>query len=350
MTTYTRPDYQTLSTRISSDFSALSLPAVIGEPIAASWAKGLHGVHGNLEWVDAQCSPQTCSLERLYDWAALYGVQRLLATNASGFVLATGTPGTPILANTLLRGQNGLDYKVAAAVTLGAGSTVVQVVCLSAGRAGNLIAGQTLTLIDPIPGVASSLTVDGLGISGGEEDELVDDWRIRVVDEWQTVVTRGARSGKPEDYRFWAKSAHPSVSTALVYPHLLGVGTVLVLPICNGLTNRLPSAAVLSAVQAYFLSIAPATADWRVDVPVVRPVNVSIDLFNAVDNSANRAAIAAALSAVVLAESSESAVLAVAELDAGIATITNQYTRLAPLADIAVATKEVLVLQPIVWI
>jgi len=82
-----------------------------------------------------------------------------------------------------------------------------------------------LTLIDPVPGCAGTLTIDVTGITGGAEDELVDAWRMRVADEWRTVTTRGARSGKPDDYRWWAKSAHPSVSGALVQMHALGLGT-----------------------------------------------------------------------------------------------------------------------------
>jgi uncharacterized phage protein gp47/JayE len=285
----------------------------------------------------------------LYDWAALYGVDRLMATAASGWVLATGTTGTPILADTVLRGPNGLDYQVLSAVTLSGVSTLVPVRCLTAGIASNLNSGQQLSLVDPIAGCNNVLTVDFEGLTGGAADELVDDWRLRVADEWQVVVTRGARSGKADDYRFWAKSAHPSVTTALVQRHTLGMGTVVVRPICNGLVNRLPTQAVLDAVAARLLDIAPATADWRVVAPLIRSVSISIDLFASVDSAANRAAINSALGALVLAEKSETSVLAMAEIDNAIATVTTQYTRLAPLADIAVAAGEMLVLSSVVY-
>ena len=38
-----------------------------------------------------------------------------------------------------------------------------------------------------------------------------------------------------------------------------------------------------------------------------------------------------------------------AEIDAAIATVTSQYTRLAPLADITVGVGEVMVLDPVVF-
>lgn len=344
---YPRPSYSDLLNRIAADLAAM--PAALRGPLAATWAKACHAQHGHLDWIDAQCSPLTCELERLADWAALYGVDRLVATAAFGNVLATGAAGTQVLAGTSLRGPNGLDYMVVAAVVIGAGATPVAVRCATTGSAGNLVAGQALTLIDPVPGCASSLTVDGAGLSGGAEDELVDDWRARVAEEWQTVVTQGARSGKVADYRFWARSAHPSITTALVQPHVLGLGTVVVRPVCNGLTDRLPTAAVLAAVAAYLPLFAPATADWRVVAPVKHFVSVSLHLAPVVDSAPTRAAITSAVAAVVLAEASETSVLAMAEIDAAVATVTTQYTRLAPLADVAVAAGEVLVFAGVVW-
>ncbi|MDT4329754.1 baseplate J/gp47 family protein [Methylomonas sp. MV1] len=347
MTDYVRPSYAELKARIETDLAAV--PAVLREPLAAMWARATHGQHGYLSWILDQCSPLTCELERLYDWAALYGVDRLDATAAAGNALATGTAGTDLLADIEMRGQNGLDYKVLAAVELGAGSTAVSIRCQTAGSAGNLIAGQTLTLIDPVPGVNNTLMVAVGGLTGGAEQETVEAWRARVADEWRTMVTRGARSGKPDDYRFWARTAHPSVTTALVQPQALGLGTVIVRPICNALVNRLPTSAVINAVSAYLADIAPATADWSVVSPLVRPVNVTIDLLPGYDTTDNRNAIFAALSALVFAEVSESSLLALAEIDAAIATVTTQYTRIAPLADLAIAGGEVFVLQPVTW-
>lgn len=347
MTAYARPSYTDLNARIEADLAAM--PAVLRGPLSAAWARSCHGQHGLLEWIDAQCSPLTCELERLYDWAALYGVDRLTATATVGYVLATGVVGTQVLAGTQLRGPNGLDYTVLAAVVLGAGATSVSVRCDTTGSGGNLSAGQSLTLVDPIPGCANAMTIDAAGLTGGAEDENVDDWRARVAEEWQTVITRGARSGKDDDYRFWAKSAHPSVTGALIQRHVLGMGTVVVRPICNALADRLPTQAVLDAVAAYLQDIAPATADWRVVAPVKLAVTVSIHLLPGFDTVNNRNEIASAINATVLAESSETSLLALAEIDAATATVTSQYTRLAPLADTAVAAGEVLVLNPIVW-
>ncbi len=349
MTAYVRPTYLDLKARIAADLSAM--PAALGSPLSGMWSRAAHGMHGHLEWIDAQGSPLTCELERLYDWAALYGVDRLMATAASGNALAAGTPGTPILAGTQLRGSNGLDYIVQAAVDLDAGPTTsIFVRCTTTGTAGNLSAGFTLTVVDPIPGCSSVWTVDGQGITGGEQDEIVDNWRARVTEEWTVVTTRGARSGKDDDYRFWAKGAHPSVTTALIQPHGVGIGTIIVRPICNGLADRMPTQAVLDAVSARLTAVAPANADWRVTVPIKHPVSPSIHLYPTSDTAKNRADVSNAILAAVLAKVSETAVLAVAEVDSAIATVTNQYTRHAPATDSAVAAGEVLVMDPVGWV
>lgn len=347
MTIYQRPSYSEQKARLNTDLAAL--PRILREGFAGGMSKGWQGIHGHLDWIDKQNSPLTCDEERLYDWAALYSVDRLDATFAQGVVLATGNQGVSVLADSVARGPNNLDYKVVAAVQIGTGATAVSVKCTTAGSAGNLAAGVTLTLVDPIAGVSGTLTVDVAGLAGGEEQETVDNWRARVVDEWQVVTTRGARSGKPEDYRFWAKSAHPSVTGALVQAHVLGYGTVIVRPICNGLVDRLPTQIVMDAVAAKFASIVPATADWRVTSPIKRAVTAEIHLLPGFDSAGNRTAISAALNAAVLAEESETSILAVAETDAAIATVTSQYNRILPTADIAVAAGEVLVLNPVIW-
>lgn len=350
MTPYNRPSFTDLLTRIESDLAAL--PAVLRRALSATWARVANGEHGHLDWIDAQCSPLTCELERLSDWAALYGVDRLLATAASGAALVTGNVGAQVLAGTLLRGQNGLDYSVQAAVVLGAGGASVSLRCAASGAAGNLAAGQVLMLVDPIAGVNSAFTVGAQGIAGGEEDELVDTWRARLADEWRTVTTEGARAGKPKDYRHWAKSAHPSVTGALVQLHTLGVGTVVVRPVCNGLASRLPTQAVLNAVAALFDTAVPGLADWRVAAPAVRPVTLTIHLLPAVDTAPNRAAISAALNNLILGKGgtdTDVTELLWAEVDTVIALTTNQYT-LDESAPIVWAAHEVPVMQPVNWI
>jgi len=350
ISSYIRPTYTALLNRIQGDFAFL--PAILRVPLAAALARAKNGMHGHLDWIGAQTSPLNCELERLYDYAALYGVDRILATAAVGNVLANGNLGAPLLAEALARGQNGLDYIVLASVNLGAGDTAVSIRCTTAGLDGNLSAGAMLTLVEPVAGVNSTLTVGPQGITGGDADETVDAWRLRICDEWQTVVTRGARSGKSEDYIFWAKGAITSVSSAIVQPHALGIGTMVVRPICNGLANRLPTQGVMDAVASKYLISAPGTADWRLTLPIVHAITLNIHLLPAVDTQANRDAISTALNTLVLSKdnsTAEKSTLLWAEVDVAISVITDQYVS-DESAPISWAADEVLVLNPINWI
>ncbi|MEQ1667124.1 MAG: baseplate J/gp47 family protein [Sulfuriferula sp.] len=347
MIPYSRPDYLALMARIESDLAAV--PASLRAPLSAMWSRVTSGMHSHLDWVDAQCSPLTCELERLYDWAALYGVSRLLASASTGNVIAKGNVGAKLLAGALLRGSNGLDYKVLAATTLLAGNTIVAVRCTTASAASNLAAGLQLALIDPVIGVNNTLTVDGASLGGGADDELLADWRARVATEWMQVVTNGARSGKPDDYRFWARSAHQSVSGEIVQLHVLGTGTVVVRPICNNLANRLPTQAVLDAVSLLFARTVPAVSDWRVTAPVVHPISFTIHLQPAVDTAANRLSITNALKALILTKGADGVLtLLWSEVDATVAMTTALYVLDESIA-ITWLPNEVPVFGAIIW-
>lgn len=344
---YIAPTFAALKARIEQDLSALV--AVLRLALAVVFAKVVSSLHVHLEWIDQQCSPLTCTLERLYDWAVLYRVERLDATYATGQINVTGNIGAFVLLNELLKADNGLDYAVTAAVELSAGVNLVSIKCTSAGLAGNLTAGSVLTFIETQAGVDSETTVNANGITGGAEQEDVEAWRARVVDEWQVVAEYGGRSGKNRDYVSWAKKAHPSVTGALVYRNILGMGTMLVKPICNGLEGRLPTTAIMDAIAAKFLELAPGGSDWRLALPLQHLLNVDLTLNPAVDSEANRALITAAINNLVLSENSEDSVIYQAELDAAIASITTQYTRNAPLADITVNQGAVFILNSVVF-
>lgn len=344
---YSRPSFAELNTRIAADLAAL--PAALREPLSAAWARACHGLHGHLDWSVLQTSPLTCELERLYDYAALYAVPRLEATAASGSVTASGTPGATLLAGSVARASNGLDYVVPSSAVIGVGGTVlVPVRCTSTGASTNLQSGLTLTLVASLAGISSMMSVTAGGLNGGSDDELVDDWRARVVDEWQTLVAEGARGGKPRDYVYWARSAHPSVTGALVQLHTLGIGTVVVRPVCNGLPDRLPTPTVLDAVAGFLTTIAPV-ADVFVAMPVLRTLSVTLTLVSAVNTAENRAAIFSALNELVLTKSVSGAVIMPSEIDGAVLSVTNQYTRFAPVADTVAAAGEIFVLNPIVW-
>ena len=344
---YTRPTFDELKARIEVDLAAV--PAVLRAPLSAAWARACHGQHGYLAWIDAQCSPLTCDIDRLSAWAALYGVDRLAPSAAAGALAVTGSIGAQVLAGTTWRSIAGLDYEAVEAVSLVDGTARVEVSCTTSGAVSNLLAGSTLTLVDPVLGVDASASVMAGGLSGGADAETVDDWRIRVADEWRAVVEVGGRSGRVEDYHYWARSAHPAVTSALVQLHTLGLGTVLIRPICNGLAGRMPTQAIRDDVLDYVLSRAPATADVRVTSPLSKAVEVRVVLDPEVDSGTNRAAITANLLALVRSLVADGAELEMVAVDDAIRRVTSRYTRLAPVANLVCEPGEVFAEPSLVW-
>ena len=347
MSHYVRPSFIELNARINADLSII--PEVLAEPLAAMWARACHSQHGYLDWILKQCSPLTCDLDHLYDWAVLYNVQRLLPVAAQGPVWAKGNAGAIVLADSLLRAANGLDYRVLSAVTLAGSQTAITVRCTTTGAVTNVPAEQILTLIDPLTGVNSLMRVGSLGLTGGADIESLDAWRLRVVEEWQHQVLYGGRSGKPGDYVAWAKAAHPDVSGALVQPQAWGPGTVIVRPICNGLTNRLPTTEIINAVAAYLPPVAPAVADWRIVAPMVQTVQIELAIDPLLDTADNRHAITDILSVLVNTKLSNTAELLLTEIDAAVLSIVSDVTRTAPTANITAEPGKVLVLLPIIF-
>ncbi|WP_310611265.1 baseplate J/gp47 family protein [Limnohabitans sp.] len=344
---YTRPSFADLQARIAADLAAM--PLALREPLVAAWARACHGLHGHMDWAVLQTSPLTCELERLYDYAALYAVDRLLARPASGNVTVTGSLGATLLSGAVARSNEGVDYVVTAAVTLPAsGSALATVRCMANGLTTNLGGGQVLTLTAPAAGIASTLTVVGGGLTGGADDEQVDDWRARVADEWRTLVEDGARGGKLTDYVFWAKAAHPSVTGALVQAHGVGVGSIVVRPICNTLPDRLPTTAVLQAVSSYLATEAPP-GDVRVFAPVVHAVHLRILLGASINTQANQTAVNESLIDLINSKADDSAILTLVEIDEAISMVTSQFTLASPTADMASSSGEVFVLREILW-
>lgn len=349
---YDRPPLNDLQKRIMADLSAM--PAVLRDPLTRAWAAACHGQHGHLDWIAKQVSPLSCDIEMLPDWASLYGVPRLEAVQAEGAALAKGNWKTQLLVDTRMRGQNGLDYKVIELAAMGLDPVPVQIRCVTAGAAGNMEPGQTLTLIDPVPGIENTLTVADPGIAGGADIEDEYAWRMRVADEWQTVTSEGARGGRTGDYIFWAKSAHPSVTGALVYPQALGRGTVLVMPVCNSLPDRRPTQPVMDAVELYlrgtapdYSGVAPATADVRMGFATPLYVDLLISLDPAVDTETARDDISAAIRGTAMAKSPLDTLWRIAEIAAAIDTVTTLYDLISPTQNIVIEQGRVLVVRNI---
>jgi hypothetical protein len=75
-----------------------------------------------------------------------------------------------------------------------------------------------------------------------------------------------------------------------------------------------------------------------------------LDLNAGVDTAANRAAIEQAVNSLVLAKQVDASELLLSEIDSAIATVTNQYTRIAPSSNAVCGLGEIFAVPSITWI
>src|SRR5690606_8352079 len=101
--------------------------------------------------------------------------------------------------------------------------TPVPIEAITAGALGNAAPGTALSLVSPALGVASQLTVDDSGLTGGVEQETLDAYRQRLLRSYR-VLPHG---GNADDYETWALEV-PGVTRAWCVRRWLGPGTVAV--------------------------------------------------------------------------------------------------------------------------
>ena len=179
-----------------------------------------HLLHGHLDYLSKQINPLTATGVFLELWAKVYGVIRKPATFAFGNIKFTGTDSSIIPALTKLN-INNIEYQTDTEVTISGGEIVAQVTCLKAGIVGNVIEGESLSLISPIVGVDNTALVETNGLAAGTNEELDESLRSRLID----FIQNPDSGGTDTDYKNWAKEI-TGVDRAFVYPNHLGLGTV----------------------------------------------------------------------------------------------------------------------------
>jgi uncharacterized phage protein gp47/JayE len=244
-----------------------------------------HEVLQYIDWLSKQLLPDTAETEWLDRHANIWLVNadgstgRKLATVASGTVTLTGTAGVPVVAGTLLTSNVGVDYETLQDCTLAMNGapSLVGVVAIDPGSAGNLVPGSPIQIPQPPPGCDNSAIV--VTLTGGTDQETDDALRARVLDR----IRQPPMGGDANDYVQWALAV-PGVTRAWCSPLEQGMGTVTVRIMCdelratsNPLTNGFPLPQDIAAVTAYLNTVRPvAVKDFFVVSPIPEPINFTV--------------------------------------------------------------------------
>lgn len=342
---FSRPTLAELITRIRGDLrgrlevsGSLVRRAMI-DVLAAVWAGAVHTLYGFQDWLSKQLFADTADREELLRKAAMYGITPVAATFATGNVTATGTNGTSIPINTILRLDAVTSYRVTTGQVIAGGTATLPVVAVLAGVAANItVVGTPLTFESPIAGVNSTATVATGGIANGNDEEGTEEVRDRLL----LRLREPPEGGADQDYEAWALAV-AGVTRAWVYPNELGLGTVVVRFVRDSDGGGIfPDAGEVTAVQTALNAERPITAAVTALAPTNSAVAFTIHLVP--DNADTRAAVEAELTDLFtrVAEPGDGAgrgtiLISQIRTAIGVAEGVTDYTLTVPSADVVPA-------------
>ncbi len=148
-------------------------PVGVEKAINVSVSSQVRDLYDHQSWIADQIIPSPKSDDQtIIDTAASEGVIRKQPTFATGPVTFTSAAALPV--DTEMQTAGGIVYHVVSSSQPVAGAVTVQVQADEAGVAGNLPAGEVLTLLSPLAGTDSNGIVASAGITGGADIEPID--------------------------------------------------------------------------------------------------------------------------------------------------------------------------------
>jgi len=364
----TVPDLPTISQSAASAI-ATRLPGADATPprsvlgvLAKVLAGAVDGLYGAIQSVSAEIIYDTASSNYLAREAAFWGLTREAPASATGAVTFTGSTGAMVPEGTMLARADGLQYTLAAAVTLapvsgGSGSGAGTVTCTSAGAVTNTPAGGTLTLTSPVTGIASSVVIGAGGLAAGADMETDAGLLARLLRR----VQQTPQGGSDADYREWAGSVN-GVTRSWVYQGWVGTGTVGVTVMMDARANPIPQGADVAAVQAAINAARPVGALAVVFAPNPVPLNFTIHLNPG--SAAIKAAVQAQLASLIANQCTpggtflvggvpvSGGLLYISHIWAAISAAAGEvdFTLVSPTANVTVASGSITTMGAITWV
>lgn len=363
---FLRKTRRELLTETAQDFNA-QLPgtdAMLRRSVVGvlSYVHGmaLDALYAALNWLSRQIIPTTADLDYLLRWARLFlPVPRLDATFAFGTASVAVTGSPTIDEGTLLRRGDGALFAASTDSTISGGVLTVSIMAQVAGLAGNTAPSTVLSLITPIAGVPSLLTVSSSGLTGGAEIETP----ASVLARLQRRVQTPPQGGSGNDYINWAFDAHPGVTRAWCYPLENGPGSVTVRFMCDAAyDDGIPLSGDVLIVSNYIESVRPVGGSRTYVAPVADPLDFEISGL-APNTTAIKAAIAASLADLIRKEATpggnywqgyttvSGGTLLLSHIVEGIASVpgVNDFTLVSPSANVTAPLGHIVTLGDFTW-
>ncbi len=205
---------------------------------------------------------------------------------------------------------------------------------------------RTLSFQSPISGAETEAPIAYLGLTGGADAELEEDYRTRVIERYRDPPMGGTSA----DYVAWAKLVS-GVTRVWVTPEGLGPGTVLVRFVRDNDDDIFPDSGEVAAVQSVLDENAPAHATVTAFAPEADPQDFEISITP--DTAAIRAAVEAELADLLYREGDpRGATIYLSQMRTAIGTASQitDYTLSSPVADYTSATNKLPTMGTITWV
>ena len=317
------------------------LPAV-----AITLAGGSHQSYGYIDWASKQILPDTAEIEFLERIGTLRAVTRKAGTFSTGSVVLAGTNGTVVPLGTACQRADGWPYASTVSVTVTGSSVTVPIQATKAGVDGNCAVSTVISLTTPISGITTSGAAASGGLTGGSNQETDDELRARI----QYAFANPPAGGSASDYVQWALQV-AGVTRAWCLPSYLGAGTVGVTFALDGdPVSIIPTAAEVTAMQAYIVALAPITATIYAFAPTLLPVAFTIHI--SPDNSDLRIAVAASLDDLMLREGGPLKTIPLSHISEAISLTPGIYDHIVtvPSADLTFTAQQLPTVGTITWV
>lgn len=340
------PSLPTLISRAQADLGSNALRHSDSQVLARAQAGTAFGLYGYLNWIIEQILPDTADEETLERIASLRLQQpRKAADPADGTVSFQAAAGAVMDIDTVLQAEDGRSYRVTTSKTTDAGLNQTTVEAVDAGTLGNAAAGLTLTLVQPVQGVAGTFTVLEPGLTGGTAQESVESLRSRVIRSYRVIPHGGSK----DDYETWALEC-AGVTRAWCVRNYMGPGTVGVFFMRDEDDNPVPDAGELAEVKAYIEERRPVTAEVYVLAPVIVPVVYQIRL--SPDTSTVRKAVEAQLADLHKREAGLGETLLISHMREAVSGSKGEWDHelVSPVADIVPTANQLLTYGGCVWL
>jgi uncharacterized phage protein gp47/JayE len=267
---FARPTLTEIINRIKSDFNTYVADSIsflrrsVYNIFAKTYGAALHLLYDYLEYAKDQLFILTADEAHLEKHGAEYGIFKNNGTRATGSTVMSGTVGETIPAQTEIQSDSDNIYRTDSLATIGAGGTVsVAFTAAEVGNDYNEDAGTTLTFVSPLINVNVDTTVDSNGITGGLNEDTVEEFRTKILNRKR----KPPHGGTEDDYETWALE-YAGVTRAWSIPQYQGAGTIGLAFVMDDETDIFPDETTRDAVKAYIVAHSDPGTGKTVGVPV----------------------------------------------------------------------------------